>query len=127
METDRDETGTREASASRYLAYPILSLSDVLSLDLILTHLDSLLPEQLAEYRDYLPHSVEPTKEEIMRVVRTGFFHQSNKELSSTIANNGVGQILAQSFGYSYKGEGLEAFLRGIREISKKEKEDKEE
>lgn len=98
-----------------------MSLSDVLTLDVIQKHVEGLLEEQLAQYAELLPESVSPTKEEIMAVVRSGFYQQSTKELSSTIANNGVGQILSQSFGYAYSGEGLEAFLRGIRELLKKD------
>lgn len=95
---------------------PITALDDILTTDLIEKHLSLLLSLELAEkYGDLLPEGVEPTKEEIARVVRNGFFQQANKELSSTILNNGVGQILASSLGYEYQGEGIEAFLEGLR------------
>lgn len=101
--------------------FPIVSLEDVLTEEVILCHLDTLLESQMSElYGLLLPESVAPTKSEIMRVVRSGFFHQANKELSLTIAENGVGQILASSFGYEYTGESIEAFLRGIRLLKKK-------
>lgn len=96
--------------------FPIAALLDVLTEDVIRAHLAALLPERVRElYGPLLPPLDAPTAENILRVVRSGFFHQANKELSNTVAENGVGQILATSFGYEYEGEGLEAFLRGLR------------
>lgn len=95
---------------------PITAIDDVLTLDVIEKHLSLLLEKELEEkYGDLLPEGVKPTKEEIALVVRNGFFQQANKELSSTILNNGVGQILASSLGYEYQGEGIDAFLEGLR------------
>lgn len=112
--------GKSASESSPAQAFPIVSLEDVLTEQVILRHLDTLLESQLQEvYGHLLPESVAPTKAEIMKVVRSGFFHQANKELSQTVAENGVGQILASSFGYEYKGEGIEAFLRGIRLLKK--------
>lgn len=97
-----------------------MSLEDVLTEEVILRHLDSLLESQLQEkYGALLPESVSPTKDEILRVIRSGFFHLANKELSQTMSENDVGQILASSLGYEYTGEGIEAFLRGIRQLKK--------
>lgn len=88
----------------------------MLTFEVIEKHLLLLLEKELEEkYGDLLPEGVKPTKEEIARLVRNGFFKQANKELSSTILNNGVGQILASSLGYDYQGEGIEAFLEGLR------------
>lgn len=102
--------------------FPIVSLEDVLTEEVILLHLDLLLEDELKEkYGAILPENVQPTKSEILRVIRSGFFHLANKELSQTMAENGVGQILALSFGYEYQGEGIEAFLRGIRSLKKKD------
>lgn len=99
---------------------PITSLSDVLTLDVISKHLASLPDEQVQEqYAHLLPDGVNATREEILSVIRTGFFELASRELSSSIGNNTVGQILAQNLGYEYQGEGLDAFLRGIRSLRK--------
>lgn len=102
-------------------AFPIVSLDDVLTEEVVLRHLDRLLESQMEQlYGDLLPQSVAPTKSEILRVIRSGFFHLASKELSQTMEEN-VGHILASSFGYEYNGEGIEAFLRGLRLLKKDE------
>lgn len=101
-------------------AVPIVSLADVLTEDVVAAHLGALLRQEIADmYGPLLPLAVEPTKDAVMRVLRSGFFHQATLELSSTIGENGVGSILASSYGYAYRGEGLEAFLRGLREAKR--------
>lgn len=70
-----------------------------------------------------LPEGVAPTAEEVLKVLRSSFFRSANEELSSTITRNPVGEILARSFGFDYQGEGIEAFLNGLREVAKKERE----
>lgn len=90
--------------------------------EVVRQHLNSLLDLQISElYRDFLPESVNPTKDDILRVLRLGFFHQATKELGLTMSENGVGHVLASSFGYEYTGEGIEAFLRGIRLLKKED------
>lgn len=103
------------------LAFPIVSLDDVLTEEVVMRHLDRLLESQMAQlYGDLLPQSVAPTRSDILRVIRSGFFHLASKELSQTMEEN-VGHILASSFGYEYSGEGIEAFLRGLRLLKKDE------
>ena len=61
---------------------PIGSISSVLDIDSIDSHLDKLSLEQLKEmYGDYLPPSIasNPTKSQIMEVVRSGFSNSVNK------------------------------------------------
>ncbi|WPK23428.1 hypothetical protein PUMCH_000668 [Australozyma saopauloensis] len=68
-----------------------------------------------------LPEGVEPTRLEVMRVLRSSFFRNANDELSHTINTNAVGLMLAHSFGFEYRGEGIEAFLSGLRDLAKKD------
>ncbi|RLV94328.1 26S proteasome regulatory subunit RPN13 [Spathaspora sp. JA1] len=106
---------------------PISSISSVLDVDTINTHLESLTSEQLKQlYGDYLPKSIteNPTKEQILDVIRSGFFKQSEQKLSQLLnQGNGAGYLLAQSLKFDYHGEGIDGFLTGIRELAKKEKE----
>lgn len=108
---------------------PIASISDVLTLELIEKHLDSLSPDQLSQlYATHLPESTNPTKHDILDVVRSGFFQQSTNKLSELLREgSGAGYLLAQSLKYDYQGEGIESFLNGVRELGKKEEEEKEE
>lgn len=100
-------------------AFPIMSLDDVLTEEVVLRHLEKLLESEITRmYGHLLPQAVPPTKSDILRVIRSGFFHLANKELSQTMGEN-VGHILASSFGYQYNGEGIEAFLRGLRQLKK--------
>lgn len=100
---------------------------DVSTID---NHLDKLSLDQLKQmYGEYLPPSVaqNPTKAKILDVVRSGFFQQSEQKLTNQLrANEGAGLLLAQSLKYDYKGEGIENFLNGIRQVSKKEEEEEE-
>lgn len=114
------ETKDTPASQNPAHGFPIVSLDDLLTEEVVLRHLDRLLESQMAQlYGDLLPQSVSPTKSDILRVIRSGFFHQANKELSQTMSED-VGHILASSFGYEYSGEGIEAFLRGLRLLKDK-------
>ncbi|KAI5954716.1 hypothetical protein KGF57_003739 [Candida theae] len=107
---------------------PIGSISSVLDISTIDNHLDKLSLDQLKHmYGEYLPPSIaqNPTKAKIIEVVRSGFFQQSEQKLTKQLrANEGAGLLLAQSLKYDYKGEGIENFLKGVRELSKKEKEE---
>ncbi|CCG22529.1 hypothetical protein CORT_0B08240 [Candida orthopsilosis Co 90-125] len=109
---------------------PIGSISSVLDVSTIDNHLDKLSLDQLKQmYGEYLPSSVaqNPTKAKILDVVRSGFFQQSEQKLTNQLrANEGAGLLLAQSLKYDYKGEGIENFLNGIRQVSKKEEEEEE-
>ncbi|AOW26098.1 26S proteasome regulatory subunit N13 [Candida albicans P60002] len=110
---------------------PIGSISSVLDIDSIDSHLDKLSLEQLKEmYGDYLPPSIasNPTKSQIMEVVRSGFFQQCEQKLSESLrGNSGAGYLMSQSLKYDYKGEGVESFFNGVRELGKKEQNDKDE
>lgn len=108
---------------------PIASISDVLTLELIEKHLESLSSDHLSElYLKHLPESTSPTKHDIMDVVRSGFFQQSTSKLSELLREgNGAGYLLAQSLKYDYQGEGIEAFLNGVRELGLKEEKEKEQ
>ena len=110
---------------------PIGSISSVLDISTIDDHLDKLSLEQLKEmYGEYLPPSIaqNPTKAKIMEVVRSGFFQQSEQKLTKQLrASEGAGLLLAQSLKYDYKGEGIENFLNGVRQLSKKEEEEEEQ
>ncbi|KAJ8140308.1 hypothetical protein OY671_006500, partial [Metschnikowia pulcherrima] len=118
-------SSTPSASATSH--YPVSSLADVLTDELLERHLSALSPEEIkARYGDLLPENVEPTSAEVLAVVRSEFFRAANAELSSNVAENNLGSFLASSFGYEYEGEGLEAFLRGLRAAAKKEKREKD-
>lgn len=111
---------------------PIASISSVLDIDTINSHLDKLSIDQLKElYGEYLPESIaaNPTKEEIMRAIRSGFFQQCEQKLSELLrSNTGAGYLMSQSLKYDYKGEGVDGFLNGIRDLAKKEQDnDKDE
>lgn len=73
-----------------------------------------------------LPEGVPPTKDEILKVLRSSFFRSGNEQLSHTINTSPVGLIMARSFGFEYNGEGLEAFLNGLRETAKRDKAKKQ-
>lgn len=108
---------------------PIQSISDVLTIENISQHLDSLSKEQLIEnYSTHLPKSIDAnniSKNEILDIVRSGFFQQSINKLSDQLTNsNGTGYLLSQSLKYDYQGEGVDGFLNGIRQLSKKEEEE---
>lgn len=101
--------------------YPVSLLADLLTDDLIDTILDSQLPEQLRErYKDMLPEGVGASKAELREVLRSEFYRRASLELSMNINENNIGSILANSFGYEYAGEGLDAFLKGIRDLLKR-------
>lgn len=106
---------------------PIASISSVLDIDTINSHLDKLSIDQLKElYGEYLPESItaNPTKEEIMRAIRSGFFQQCERKLSELLrSNTGAGYLMSQSLKYDYKGEGVDGFLNGIRDLAKKEQD----
>lgn len=119
-ETAGEDRVKSEFSASEQ-KFPITSLGDILSESVIEAHLNRLDESKIRQlYGALLPEGIEPTKENVMRIVRSGFFHQATSELSSLIGESGVGQILASSLGYEYEGEGIDAFLRGIRRSGKK-------
>lgn len=90
--------------------------------EVLAAHIDALLPEKLRRfYGDMLPEGVAPTKDEIMKVFSSSFFRSANEELSNTINRSSVGEVLARTFGYVYTGEGIEAFLNGLRQVKKEE------
>lgn len=110
---------------------PISTISSVLDLLLIDSHLDKLSLDELKSlYSEYLPSSMSsnPTKAQIMDIIRSGFYAQSEQKLSELLSKgSGAGYLLAQSLKYEYKGEGIDGFLNGIRELAKKEKKEEEE
>ena len=93
-------------------------------------HLSKLSESQLRDlYADYLPENTNPTKGEIIEVIKNGFFKQASEKLSEQLReSNGTGYLLAQTLKYEYQGEGIENFLNGIRSVgkndAKKEAED---
>lgn len=93
----------------------IHSLRDILSDERIAAHLAAMLPAQAARYASLLPPSVSPQASDMLRVVRSGFFHRARDELSSALSHHNVGALLAHTWGYPYAGEGIEPFLRGLR------------
>lgn len=122
---------TKEANTANQegIKLPIASISDVLTLELIEKHLDTLSPDQLSQlYASHLPESTNPTKHDILDVVRSGFFQQSTNKLSELLREgSGAGYLLAQTLKYDYQGEGIESFLNGVRELGKKEEKENEE
>lgn len=67
---------------------------------------------------DDLPPSIKqnPTRKDILDLVRSGFFQQSRSNLTSHLnKSNGAGYLLAQTFGLQYSGEGIVNFLNSIR------------
>lgn len=127
-----EDTGQLGQSATEKLnenvsQIPISSVSDFLTLDLVESHLDKLDANTLKSlYSDKLPPSISenPTEQDILDTVRSGFFQQSEQRLSEQLRRgNGAGYLLAQSLKYDYKGEGVANFLDGIREAASKEVE----
>lgn len=122
---------TKEANTASQegIKLPIASISDVLTVELIEKHLDTLSPDQLSQlYASHLPESTSPTKHDILDVVRSGFFQQSSNKLSELLREgSGAGYLLAQTLKYDYQGEGIESFLNGVRELGKKEEKENEE
>lgn len=118
-------TATAKSDAARL---PIHSISDILTLEQIEKHLSSLSPTQLSEvYAKNLPDSVSSntSKEDILDVVRSGFFQQSSNKLSELLRDgSGAGYLLAQSLKYDYLGEGIDGFLHGVRDLGKKDKQE---
>lgn len=91
-------------------------------------HLDELSNEEIKQlYQSHLPESIEnPTKYDIMQLVRSGFFDQSLNRLSESLTkSSGTGYLLSQTLKYDYQGEGIDGFLAGIRQLTEKEKQDK--
>lgn len=91
-------------------------------------HLDELSPEEIEQlYAEHLPSSTNPTKHDIIQLVRSGFFDQSLDRLNQGLQKStGMGYILSQSLKFDYQGEGIEGFLKGIRQLTKKEEKEKD-
>lgn len=113
------------AAAPEAPAVPIVAISDVLDLQLVEKHLDTLSPEELARiYSPVLPESVakNPTKKDILDVFRSGFFQQAEQKLSENLrSGTGAGYLLAQSLKYDYRGEGIDGFLQGLRQLGERD------
>ncbi|KAI5953385.1 hypothetical protein KGF54_002757 [Candida jiufengensis] len=109
---------------------PLGSISSVLNLQTIENHLDKLSREELSKlYKDYLPESTSKnvTKYKIIEIIRSGFYQQNEQKLSEHLkSGEGAGYLLSQSLKYDYKGEGIENFLNGIRDLGKKEQKEEE-
>lgn len=100
-----------------------MTIADFLTPEVIDKHLASLSKEQLIDlYKDHVPVDTELSRQDIMDVVRLGFFQQSVAKLSQQLrSGSGAGYLMAQSLKYDYKGEGIDNFLAGLRELAKKE------
>lgn len=107
---------------------PIVSLADVLTVDNVSRHLERLSRAEIAAvYGPLLPESVgaNPTKEDVLGVVRSGFFQQATGRLSEQLlSGTGAGLLLSQSLRYDYRGEGIDGFLDGVREAEGRENEE---
>ncbi|EMG46921.1 hypothetical protein G210_2813 [Candida maltosa Xu316] len=127
-EEEEDVKKVDEAVKEPKFKLPIGSISSVLDLKTIDAHLEKLSLDQLKElYGEYLPESIaaDPTKSEIMDVIRSGFFQQCEQKLSESLrSGSGAGYLMSQSLKYEYKGEGIEGFLNGVRELGKKDKKE---
>lgn len=101
-----------------------MDLDDVISFDTIESHLANLSDQEVVQlFGDDLPPSItaNPSKANVLELIRSGFFQQSKNNLSSHLKKqNGAGYLLAQSFGLDYEGEGISNFLNGIRKATKK-------
>ncbi|KAK6456231.1 proteasome complex subunit Rpn13 ubiquitin receptor-domain-containing protein [Scheffersomyces xylosifermentans] len=127
-EVKEEHQDNKEEPVKETPKLPISAISDLLDIGVIEKHLDKLNPEQLQQlYSEHLPQSSasHPSKSTILDVVRSGFFQQSEQNLSKSLRDGkGAGYLLAQSLKYDYKGEGVDGFLAGIRELAKKEQEE---
>lgn len=107
---------------------PIESLADVLTVENVSRHLEGLSQAEIARvYGPLLPESVgpNPTKDDVLSVVRNGFFQQATGRLSEQLrSGRGAGLLLSQSLRYEYRGEGIEGFLDGVREAERREEEE---
>lgn len=96
-----------------------VSIGDLLSVEEVERHLDSLSPEELQEnYGSLMPGAMSASKQDILDVVRCGFFSQAHQRLSELVKGNGS-ILVAQALGYDYKGAGVENMMRGLREKGK--------
>lgn len=94
-----------------------VSLSAVLTEEAVAAHLARMLEADMERaYGGLLPPGVAPRKDDILRVVRSGFFHHARDELGDAVAET-PGALLARTLGYEYAGEGVEAFVRGLRRL----------
>lgn len=98
-------------------------MEDAFPFEVIEQYLNQLSDEQLIELViDDLPPSIkqQPTRKDIMNLIRSGFFLQSRSNLTSHLnKSNGAGYLLAQTFGLEYSGEGIVNFLNSIRKSTK--------
>ena len=93
---------------------------------MIETHLKKLSVDELKHlYQQDLPPSIaeNPSKENMLDLIRSGFFQLAKSNLNDHLnKHNGMGYLLSQTFKYDYTGEGIVNFLNGIREATKKER-----
>ncbi|ODV80862.1 uncharacterized protein CANTADRAFT_47098 [Suhomyces tanzawaensis NRRL Y-17324] len=121
IKEEKDESSQQQQQPQ----IPITSIGNFLQPQLVQQHLDKLSPHQIDQLSQHLPASTPATKTEIAQVVRSGFFQQSQRKLSEQLSSGlGAGYLVAQSLKYDYKGEGVDGFLNGIRELTKKEDDD---
>lgn len=97
--------------------YPGISLGAVLTEEAVAAHLARMLEADIERaYGALLPPGVAARRDDILRVVRSGFFHHARDELGGAVAET-PGALLARTLGYDYEGEGVEAFVRGLRKL----------
>lgn len=94
-----------------------IRLGAVVTEDVVAAHLARMLEADVVRvYGGLLPPGVAPRRDDILRVVRSGFFHHARDELGEAVAQT-PGALLARTLGYDYTGEGVEAFVRGLRKL----------
>ncbi|ODV92599.1 hypothetical protein CANCADRAFT_43199 [Tortispora caseinolytica NRRL Y-17796] len=103
-----------------YKSMPIMSITDMYSVDHILAYIDSASEEELAPLLGMLPDGLEKTREELSEMIRSPHFRENLDFMSQVLiqgARNRVGMLYSRQFGYPYVQEGVEGLLKGIRRI----------
>lgn len=96
---------------------PIVLLSKAFTPAVVSTHIESASEDEIKRLLAVFPAAKD--KQQLLEAVRSPYFAQSLEQMTSVLYKGG-GAIMAQQAGISYSGEGVPAFLDGIR---KKEQE----
>lgn len=116
-------TDVRAAQYSGHISH----LGDVLTPEVVAKHVRGMSSEELEKvFGAHLPAGTPATADNVMEIVRSGFFHLSMEQLSEHLSgHDGSGMVLSQAFGTEYLGEGLVNWLQAMRKKGQKEDADK--
>lgn len=103
---------------------PVTSIADAIPISTFVSLINSLSEEELQPLYEHSPEGIDHTREELVSVIQSSQFYQGMESLSSVLNQSGVGEVVASQLDYDYEGEGVEGFLNGARNKSKREKEE---